>query len=250
MLMTFKPAYLIQISSEIQDPLFNWIFSNLTCPMGHSYSRNQKLKWLSSLRLPNIFFLCSLSLRMATLSMWFSKSEAWDASLNPPPLTSCKSSAIHLLTPSPPFLSSQPPLWFRPLSLTWMTPTEPSQIHSPLWNQNVHLITSFWRILTSPSSLAPPCHVPTFQPSWIFLFLKYIMLSMASLTCLILFSLLSPYLMPTLTSNVPISPISSGCLPSSPLPAHTHTELHGPAICRHSTLYSSLSRAWIIYLPH
>ena len=159
-------------------------------------------------------------------------------------LTYSKSSAIRLLSPSPPFPSSLPPPWLKPLSLTWMTAAEPCKnpfftLKSECSSYNITLMwVSHIAFLLSPSLLCP--HLPVFMS--FFLFLKYTVFVMASSTHMTLFVFLSPYLMPTLTSHLHLSPISSGCPPSPLPPDYTHPESDGPAICHKITKYSSFSR--------
>lgn len=181
---------------------------------------------------------------MATSSLGLSKSEVWDASLSPPtlwpipnPLQSTSWVPLHLS-----HHHCHHPGSNHYLSLGWLLQSL-VKIHSSLWSQNVHLLTSLWcECLTSPSSLALPCSALTFQPLWGFLFLRYSVFVMASSTHMTLFVFLSPYLMPTLTSHLHLTPISSGWPPSPPPPDYTHPESDGPAICHKITKYSSFSR--------
>lgn len=81
-------------------------------------------------------------------------------------LTYSKSSAIHLLSPSPHFPSSLPPPWLKPLSLTWVTAAEPCKnpfftLKSECSSYNITLMwVSHIPFLLSPSLLCP--HLPAF----------------------------------------------------------------------------------------
>lgn len=88
-LITFKPACLTKIFSEIWVCICNWKVSKWIIPYRPliQKSRNNTLKWPFPLSSTNIFsFLCSLSLRITPSFVWLYTLESCDTSLN---LTFC-----------------------------------------------------------------------------------------------------------------------------------------------------------------